>query len=356
MPDDPPARHILSFAQTLAGGGVERALLRLAGHWTAAGRRVTILVGSRTGPLAGELPAAVDVVALNDARYTALLRAAPGVVRAVRPDILFAAGNHYSAVAAWARLRLGRECPPVVAKISNRLTRGGVGYAAWLRAHPRFLDAVVAMTPGMADEAVATMRIARDRVHVIANPPAVPLSNAAQPALPAGRYLIGVGRLVPQKRWDRAVAALAVIADREIPLVILGEGAERAALVRQAAALGVSHRLLLPGHAADPLPAIAGAVALVLTSDYEGVPGVLREALSVGTPVIATDASVAVREIVTRADQGSVVAVGDQPALVAAIDGWAAPGRARPAPTITDGDPAADYLALFDSLASSPAS
>jgi glycosyltransferase involved in cell wall biosynthesis len=80
------------------------------------------------------------------------------------------------------------------------------------------------------------------------------------------------------------------------------------------------------------------------------VPGVLREALAAGTPVVSTDSSVAVREIVVGADQGSVVPVDDADALVAALDHWLAAGPRRPAPVEENGDPAAAYAALFDSL------
>lgn len=346
------ANHIILPVQTLNGGGVEKVSLRLAEAWIAAGRRVTLAIGSREGPLAAEIPAGAEAVVIGDARYVALVRAMPGIVRAAAPDVLFCPGNHYSAVAAWTRWRLGRRCPPVVAKVSNALVRGDMGagvawgYRAWLRLHPRFVDALVAMTPGMAREAATAMPAAR--IHVIANPPPRPGAGAA----PAGRYLLGVGRLAPQKRWDRAIAALARIADPQVTLTIYGEGPERAALAAQAAALGLGERVRLPGYVADPAAAIAGAAAVVLTSDFEGVPGVLREALAAGTPVVTTDSSVAVREIVAGPAQGSVVAVGDDAALVAALDHWLAPGRARPDPVAASGDPAAAYLALFDSLAS----
>jgi glycosyltransferase involved in cell wall biosynthesis len=351
------ARHILAYAQTLDGGGVERVLLRLAGLWTARGRRVTLVIGDDGGPLAIELPAGVDTVILGTRSYAALAAAVPAIARERRPDILFCAGNHYTGIAAWTTLRLGRACPPTVAKLSNALDRADIGpitragYRLWLRLHPRFCDALVAMSPGMADAAARWMRMPRARIAVIANPPALPCAVALPLALPA-RYLLGVGRLAAQKRWDRAIAALPLLADRSIPLVILGDGPERASLIAQARALGVADRLILPGHVADPLPAMAGAVALVLTSDFEGVPGVLREALGVGTPVVATDSSVSIGEIVTRPDQGSIVPRGSPPALVAALDHWLAPDRGRPDPVVDSGDPAGDYLKVFDALSS----
>ena len=349
------AQHILIYAQRLQGGGVERAMLRMADGWLAAGRRVTLVLGSREGPLATEIPDGVELIELGSGRHGALL-GLPAHVRAIGPDLIFCPGNHYTGIAAWTRLRLGKACPPIVAKVSNALVRPELSagaawrYRRWLRLHPRFLDHVVAMTPAMAEEAMREMGMPAERVSVIANPPALPRPDAAPVALPEGRYLIGVGRLEPQKRWDRLIAALPRLADREVKLVILGEGGARAALEAQAATLGLGERVTMPGHAGDPLPALRGATVAVLTSDFEGVPGVLREALSVGTPVVATESSVAVREIVASPELGSVVARDDADALVAAIDHWLRPDAERPAPVMAGGDPIAEYLALFDRL------
>jgi glycosyltransferase involved in cell wall biosynthesis len=351
------AQHILTYAQRLQGGGVERAMLRMARGWLDSGRRVTLVLGSREGPLAAEIPEGIDLIELGDARYSALLSLATHV-RTVQPDLIFCAGNHYSGIAAATRLRLGRQCPPIVAKVSNALVRPELTpgaawrYRRWLRLHPRFLDHVVAMTPAMAAEAVTEMGMPADRVSVIANPPASGIAEAAPVAIPEGRYLIGVGRLEPQKRWDRLLAALPRLADQEIRLLLLGEGGTRAELEAQVATLGLGDRVTMPGHARDPLPAIKGAAVAVLTSDYEGVPGVLREALSVGTPVVSTESSVAVREIVHAPALGTVIDREDADGLVAALNHWLGPDATRPEPVVAGGDPIAEYLALFDRIVS----
>jgi glycosyltransferase involved in cell wall biosynthesis len=351
------AEHILTFAQGLRGGGVERAMLRMARGWLDSGRRVTLVLGSSEGPLAAEIPDGIELIERGDERYTSMFSLAKQV-RAVRPDLIFCAGNYYSAVAAVTRLRLGRNSPPIVCKVSNALVRQELspvsawGYRRWLRLHPCFLDHVVAMTPAMAAEAIAEMGMPADRVSVIANPPAGAIAGAAPVALPQGRYLIGVGRLEPQKRWDRLLAALPRLADQQVKLLLLGEGSARAELEAKVAALGLSQRVMMPGHAGDPLPAIREAAVAVLTSDYEGVPGVLREALSVGTPVVSTESSVAVHEIVHSPELGTVIDREDAEGLVAALDHWLAPGALRPAPVTVGGDPIADYLALFDRIVS----
>lgn len=348
--------HVMAFAETLQGGGVERALLRMAAGWLDRGHRVTLVLGACEGPLAAELPPGIELIELGSPHYPILLRL-PGVVRRVDPDILFCPGNYYTAATAVIRLRLGRRAPPIIAKVSNALVRPEMwrfvawGYHRWLRWHPWFLDHVVAMTPAMAQEAITEMAMPVDRVSVIANPPAERIADAAPLALPAGRYIVGVGRLEAQKRWDRLIAALPRLADPDIRLLLIGEGSARAGLEAQVARLGLADRVTMPGHVSDPLPALKQATVAALTSDYEGVPGVIREALSQGTPVVATDASVAVRELIDAPELGSVVAREDGEGLVAALDHWLEPGRARPAPRTDDGDPIGDYLALFSRFA-----
>ncbi len=344
----PPAQHILTYAEDLRGGGVERAQLRLARGWLAAGRRVTLAIEDISGPLAAELPEGLEIV--TPSRMLAL----PGVVRRLSPDVIFCPGNFYTGVAAWTRLRLGRDCPPIVAKMSNapaRADHGRLMHAAhqlWLARHGSFLDHLVAMTPATADEAARATHMV-GRTSIIPNPPAVPISGKT-PDLPV-RYILGVGRLEPQKRWDRLIAALPMLVDGTIALVILGEGDERGAIETQIRALGLEDRVRLLGHSTDPLPVMARARVVVLTSDYEGVPGVLREALSVGTPVISTDSSAAVAEIIDRADRGTIVARDDAAGLIAALNAWLAPSAQRPAPVPQPGADSTDrYLGLFDQL------
>lgn len=347
-----PAQHILSFARDLSGGGVERALLRLAGAW-ARTRRVTLVLGRAVGPLRSELSAEVELIDLGVSGIVPLARALPDVVRGVRPDLLFCPGSDYTSSAAWTRLRLGRAAPPLVAKQSNAVRRGDHGaladraHRAWLALHGRFLDHLVAMTPALADAAARATGMS-GRVSVIPNPPSAATGDTALPPLPE-RFILGVGRLVPQKRWDRLVAALPCLPG--VALVLAGDGPERAALAAQAARLGVADRLQLLGHVRDPLPLMARARVLALTSDYEGAPGVLAEALSVGTPVVATLSSPAVPELVHGPVLGQVVARDDAAGLAAALRHRLDPATPRPPPQPRPGADSADrYLSLFDAL------
>jgi glycosyltransferase involved in cell wall biosynthesis len=351
------ARHILTFAQSLDGGGVESAQLRLAADWLAAGRRVTMILGTSRGPLASGIPPGLHVIERGTPAYLAMFDL-PRYVAALAPDMLFCPGNHYTSVAALAWLELGAACPPIVAKLSNTVARADQaalvarGYRIWSRFHPRFIDHLVAMTRGMADEATRFMGFPADRVSVIANPLARHSADPAPLPLPEGRFILGIGRLERQKRWDRLILAMRQLEANDAKLVILGEGSLRPALERLIAQQGLGERISLPGHRLDPRPAICRASAVALVSDYEGVPNVLNESLSLGTPVVTTDSSVAIREIVTCPSYGDIVPLDDPHALVDALNRRLDPIQPRTMPAQTGGTGASqDYLSLFDRLA-----
>jgi glycosyltransferase involved in cell wall biosynthesis len=105
--------------------------------------------------------------------------------------------------------------------------------------------------------------------------------------------IIAIGRLVPQKRFDRYLEALArarLIAPK-LKGMLVGEGPDRDALESCATALG-----LLPDHVAflgrrnDVPRLLRQADLLVLTSDHEGFPNVVLEAMTAGRPVVTTPA------------------------------------------------------------------
>ena len=112
--------------------------------------------------------------------------------------------------------------------------------------------------------------------------------------------------------------AFARLTDPAAQLVIVGEGAERAKLERLAQQLNIGDQLSLPGHC-DPLPYLAAAAAFVLSSDYEGVPAVVIEALAGGLPVAGTDCSVSMQALTGQGAFGTLVPPRDEAALAGAM-------------------------------------
>ncbi|MFG0263444.1 MAG: glycosyltransferase, partial [Novipirellula sp. JB048] len=123
------------------------------------------------------------------------------------------------------------------------------------------------------------------------------------------KIILGVGRLAPEKGFDRLIEAFARIAD-QIPawsLKILGEGAMREALQQQADAAGISHRLSMPGWLRPVAPEYECATLFVLPSRYEGFPSALLEAAATGLPCIAMKCQSGSCEIIAHGENGLLV-------------------------------------------------
>jgi glycosyltransferase involved in cell wall biosynthesis len=134
--------------------------------------------------------------------------------------------------------------------------------------------------------------------------------------------LIAVGSLLQCKRFDRFLSIVARLrreVNRKVTGVIVGAGPLRAQLEKQAEALG-----LLPsavefrGSVSDVAPVYQEADICVLTSEYEGTPNVLLEAMASGLPVVATKVG-GVPEIVRQGENGFMVEPGDEASLCAAL-------------------------------------
>lgn len=134
----------------------------------------------------------------------------------------------------------------------------------------------------------------------------------------AGRTvrLVGVGRLVPEKRWPWLLAVLAGLdpAGPAWHLDICGEGSERPAIEAAVADLGLADRVTLLGHCDDVPARLAAGDLLVLGSQLEGTPNVVAEALSAGIPVLSTDVG-DVDQLVDHGVEGFLVRPDDADAF-----------------------------------------
>jgi len=143
--------------------------------------------------------------------------------------------------------------------------------------------------------------------------------------------LVAAGRLSPEKGHAFLIDAMHKVVARQpaTRLVIYGEGPERSELERQIAASGLSDHIVLAGFRRGVIDVLAGADLVVNPSLSEGLPNVVLEALSVCTPVVATDVG-GVGELIIDGATGFLVPPGEAEALATGIAGVLEnPARAR---------------------------
>jgi CDP-glycerol glycerophosphotransferase len=105
------------------------------------------------------------------------------------------------------------------------------------------------------------------------------------------KIFVTLGRLWPEKDHKKLIEAFAQVYARhpEVRLYILGEGVLRQELQEQVAHLGLEDAVFLAGHIPSPFPLLRESDCFVLSSNYEGQPMVLLEAMTLGMPILCTD-------------------------------------------------------------------
>ena len=362
------ALKVLVPIHELGAGGVERVALRLARAWADDGANVRLVLGREDGSIQPNVLASVVLAPrwLPTRHWETLwmLLALPRLVVRERPDVFFCAGNTYAVIAVVMKLLLGNACPPVVAKISNDLERHDMPglvrwfYHRWLRIQARHIDHFVGIAEPMRNEIVRLFGVTSARVSVIDDPAVdaallARFASTPRKARAKGHQFLCVGRLATQKALPNAIEAFAQIATPDDRLVILGEGGERAALERLVRARGLMAQVSLPGHVDDLPQWFAASDVFILSSDYEGVPAAVIDALASGITIVATDCCVSMRPLLEDGKLGALVPVGDVAALAQAMDAarrgdaMVAARRERAAHfTIERAAPA--WLAVFD--------
>jgi glycosyltransferase involved in cell wall biosynthesis len=368
-PTDSHAGRIAVLLPSLEGGGAERSMLNLVTAFLARGRTVDLVLCQAKGAYMGQIPAGATMIELQatpglQARWIAAManlgnlsavlkpvvlasKIAPEIARIrslqdyvqqYRPDAILSALTYCNLVAVWAKQGIDFRVPVVLSEriaLSNYCSAPS-NFRKWRwrylpevvrRVYPG-ANAVVAVSNQVADDLTSTVGLDKQLVSTIYNPVVDDVLRArAEQALAhpwfapdAAPVILGVGRLTEQKDFATLIRAFAIIrSQREARLVILGEGRLREALEELANSLGIQADVDMPGFVENPFQYMARASTLVLSSEYEGLPGVLIQALACGCPVVSTRCPGGSAEILADGKYGALVGVGDAEGMAAAV-------------------------------------
>jgi glycosyltransferase involved in cell wall biosynthesis len=181
---------------------------------------------------------------------------------------------------------------------------------------------LITVSCGIAEGLVRRFGVKRENIQTIYNPfvlDHIRRSGAEDVALPAGPYIIHVGSFISLKRHDLLLKAYAETAT-SARLVLMGEGPLKGDMQHLARKLGIADRVDFLPWQKNPFPFIKNARLLVLSSDSEGLPTVLVEALILGTPVVSTDCPYGPAEILTGELERFLVPCNDAKALARAME------------------------------------
>lgn len=326
-----PQIRVMQLAQTLRPGGLERVVVDLVNH---ASDEFHLLVCclDEPGPWADQInPQRGEVFALG--RKPGLdLRLVPKLAKLVRSRGIEVVHTHNAAAHLYGSVG-GKLGGAAILHTEHHPKKNGeaVRINRVNRFAARFTDFSVAVSPQLAEIAVQYEGVRREKLGVVPNGICVelysqPVDRTAlrrELGIPAAARLIGtVGRLVPQKNHALLIRAFKGLsaAHADTFLAVAGDGTLRQDLVKLVESLDLSQRVFFLGHRGD-IPQLLGSFDLfALSSDNEGHPVALLEAMAAACPAVVTTVPGNV-DLIENGVNGLLVPPDDSDALQRALHG-----------------------------------
>lgn len=166
----------------------------------------------------------------------------------------------------------------------------------------RRMDKVVAVSAPLRDELRQLYGLPEANVVAISNFTKSAAVPDGEPAQAGPRQFVWCGRFVSEKNLEGLTSVWSAFASHrdDVQLILLGDGPLRKSIEEQARRLGLrtssnvgdrSAQMIFAGFHPKPESHVASARALLLTSRAEGLPMVILESLTLGTPVLAADSA-----------------------------------------------------------------
>jgi glycosyltransferase involved in cell wall biosynthesis len=319
-------RKVAILLPSLKFGGAERVSLNLAREMKRMGVEVDILLMSKEGELLEEALSEFAVYDLDCDRTYKLPILLLRYLYNNQPSALISNFWKLNLCAGLIKLAfpfckvlLWEHSPPSRAPFAPvwlyRLT------ASLLY---QFSDQIVAVSNGVRDDILkCTIGLAR-KTKTIYNPITPPEDglvclDSVKKITPA--QIISVGRLAKEKNPVLLINAFAALLERiDANLLIVGDGELRKELEHLCVCLNIESRVTFYGYSSKPYEQILGSDLLVLSSDLEGLPSSVVEALYCGLSIVSTDCPCGPRELLMDDEYGSLVPMNDATALAQAME------------------------------------
>ncbi|MGR3766069.1 glycosyltransferase [Rossellomorea sp. NS-SX7] len=323
-------KRITLFFQSFHSGGVEQILINLANELSKK-YEVTALAMSSEGPLMSDLNDDIQIVNLNKKKASKTIGSLVKYIKENNPDIILSAKHFMNISVLMANLLTGKKTN-VISTVHGQL--GNSKKDEFMKYFIRLLyplsDEIVCVSSGVASEIKELIPSRHVKmVNVIYNPVidrkfierAEEAMNAQIGKSSEEKWIVSIGRLSKEKNIDMLIQAFSKLPDkRQCKLVIIGEGPEREKLSSLVFKLGLEKEVIFKGYQKNPFIYLNRADVLALSSEREGLPTVLIEALYFNVPIVSTDCKSGPREILKGGKYGLLVPVKDTDEMATAIE------------------------------------
>ena len=316
---------LLFVIQGLQSGGAERVMSILCNTYASQKIQVVVALTEKNADIAYELHPSVKVVDLTSTKCTNLAKARGESIKMLRklykterPDavVSFITRTNICAILAG----LGLKIPVIISERNNPMVDPRNPRTRKLR------DLLYPLSAGCVFQTHYAMNCFSERIKkkstVIFNPVSSDIYKIRN-IQKREKKVVSICRLNQQKNIPLLIRAFANVSQKhpEYSLEIYGEGEEKENLLLLIDELRLTGRCYLRGHTDIPTDVLSQVEIFALSSDYEGMPNALIEALCCGCACVATDSpAYGARELIFQNENGILTEVGNVQEFSMALD------------------------------------
>ncbi len=318
-------KHIVFAIGSLHGGGAERVVSVWSSALAERGYRVSVLVYAR---LENEYPVSEKVevypIAESEKACNALsmrqrLARFRKVLKELRPDAVISFLPVVQVYVALASIGLRI---PRVETIRINPWRTGILQTKFAKLWLWCFKTCRALIVQSEDQKPFFSKSVQKKSVVIPNPiNAKYIENSKTEYNAASHRIVAAGRLSEQKNYKMMIDAVKMVSKEysDVSLQIYGIGELEEKLNAYIKEQGLEDTVCLMGRSNELYNVYKEADLYVMSSDYEGMPNALAEAMAIGLPCISTDCKTGPRDLVDNGENGYLVPCDDAAALAEKI-------------------------------------
>lgn len=308
---------------TLGSGGAEHVISILANQFADYGEEVNLILASENNSdnLFFEVSPKVHVIPLllgkrkchDPFKKIKYLRRR---FKKLRPDIVISFLPHMDVMVHYALAGLG--IPHVLSERQNPKDYPKASLLTLLSKHIfDIADGVVFQTEDVSEYYKGKIKGLQAVIYNPVNVKHIDIQG------PVNKRFIAVGSFVKAKNYPCLLKAFSFFFKKhnDYTLTILGDGPQKADLIKLVTELHLNKAVSFPGRIKNWPETFRNSKAYILSSDSEGLPNALLEAMAAGFPCISSDCPIgAPRRFIKNGENGYLFPVGDAPALAEAME------------------------------------
>ena len=330
-------KRILLVISSLTGGGAQRVFAYLANYLDSKNYNVILITVEDILDYREELSSSIIISNLDKKNrwdFLKLILKLRMAINYYKPEVIISFLNYANIIALIATMFLNRKLRTIISVRSHPLMYLSEARLAlikrWLiRFTYKRADTIVAVSKSIKRVLKKDFSLESDKIITIYNP--VPIEAIRYKSnqqidhpffkLKNSCVIISVGRLNKQKRFDILLKAFSLVKSKfdNVCLIILGKGELYSELLTLSSQLKINKWVDFVGFKSNPYAWISNANIFVLSSDWEGFPNVLLEAMACGVPIISTDCPSGPNELISNGKNGILVPPSNEKALAKAM-------------------------------------